>query len=41
MRALADAALATVRGALAPALFAEAFTAGQHLSLAEASAQNG
>ena len=36
MRALADSALAAVRGALAPALFAEAFTAGQHLSLAEA-----
>jgi len=40
MRALADAALATVGGplgaALEPALFAEAFAAGQQLSLAEA-----
>ena len=35
-RLLADAALATVRAALDPALFAEAFTAGQQLSLEEA-----
>jgi hypothetical protein len=35
-RRLADAALARVRGALDPALFAEAFTAGQQLSLEEA-----
>ena len=36
MRLLADAALTTVRAALDPALFAEAFTAGQQLSLEEA-----
>ena len=36
VRLLADAALATVRTALDPALFAEAFTAGQQLSLEEA-----
>jgi len=36
VRQLADAALATVRAALDPALFAEAFTAGQQLSLEEA-----
>jgi hypothetical protein len=35
MRALADAALATVRAALDPAVFAEAFAAGQRLSLDE------
>ncbi|MCE7986684.1 MAG: NACHT domain-containing protein [Caldilinea sp. CFX5] len=36
MRALADAALATVQTALEPAIFAEAFAAGQQMSLAEA-----
>ena len=36
IRALADAALASVRGALDPAVFAEAFAAGQQLSLDEA-----
>ena len=36
MRALADAALATVRAALEPAVFAEAFTTGQQISLEEA-----
>ncbi len=36
MRSLADAALATVRGALSPAVFAQAFAAGQQMSLAEA-----
>ena len=36
VRLLADAALAKVRAALDPALFAEAFTAGQQLSLEEA-----
>jgi len=36
MRALADAALATVQGALEPAAFAEAFAAGQAMTLAEA-----
>ena len=36
MRTLADAALATVREALDPAVFAEAFAAGQQLSLDEA-----
>ena len=36
MRALADAALATVRTALEPAVFAEAFSTGQQLSLEEA-----
>ena len=36
MCALADATLATVRGALDPAVFAEAFAAGQQMSLAEA-----
>lgn len=36
MRALADAALATVHEALNPALFAEAFAAGQQMTLAEA-----
>jgi predicted ATPase/transcriptional regulator with XRE-family HTH domain len=35
MRTLADAALATVREALEPALFAEAFAAGQPMSLEE------
>ena len=36
MRALADAALATVQDALEPVVFAEAFAAGQRLSTAEA-----
>ena len=36
MRALADAALAMVRAALDPAVFAEAFAMGQQMSLAEA-----
>ena len=36
MRALADAALATVRGKLDPPVFAEAFVAGQQMTLAEA-----
>ena len=36
MRALADAALATVQDALEPAVFVEAFAAGQQLSTAEA-----
>ena len=36
MRALADAALAMVRAALEPDVFAEAFAAGQQLSLDEA-----
>jgi hypothetical protein len=36
MRALADAALATVQAALEPAAFAEAFAAGQQMTLAEA-----
>ena len=36
MRLLADAALAMVRAALDPALFDEAFAAGQQLSLEEA-----
>ena len=36
MRALAEAALATVRDALDPAIFAEAFAAGQQMSLEEA-----
>ncbi len=36
MRALADAALATVRAELDPAVFAAAFDAGQQLSLGEA-----
>lgn len=36
MRALADAALATVQAALEPAAFAEAFTAGQQMALGEA-----
>jgi len=36
LRALADAALATVRAALDPAVFAEAFATGQQLSLSEA-----
>ena len=36
MRALADAALATVQDALEPVVFAEAFAAGQQLSTAEA-----
>jgi hypothetical protein len=31
MRALADAALATVQSALSPAAFAEAFAAGQQM----------
>jgi hypothetical protein len=34
MRALADAALTTARAALEPAIFAEAFNAGQQMSLA-------
>jgi hypothetical protein len=36
MRALANAALATVQAALEPALFAEAFATGQQMSLEEA-----
>jgi hypothetical protein len=36
LRTLVDAALATVRGALDPAVFAEAFATGQQLSLDEA-----
>lgn len=36
MRTLADAAQATVQAALEPAAFAEAFTAGQQMTLAEA-----
>lgn len=36
MRALADSALATVQAALEPAVFAEAFAAGQQMSLEEA-----
>ncbi len=36
MRALADVALATVQNALEPAVFVEAFAAGQQLSIAEA-----
>ena len=36
MRSLAEAALATVRGVLNPAVFAQAFAAGQQLSLEEA-----
>jgi hypothetical protein len=36
MRALADAALATVQDALEPAVFVAAFAAGQQLSTAEA-----
>lgn len=36
MRALADAARATVQAALTTATFAEAFVAGQQMSLAEA-----
>jgi predicted ATPase len=36
MRSLADAALATVREALEPTIFAETFAAGQQLSLTEA-----
>ena len=36
MRTLAAAALATVRDALDPAIFAEAFAAGQQMSLEEA-----
>ena len=36
MRTLADAALATVRAKLDPAVFIEAFAAGQQLSLEEA-----
>jgi len=36
MRDLADAALATVRAMLDPAIFAEAFATGQQMSLAEA-----
>jgi ATP/maltotriose-dependent transcriptional regulator MalT len=35
MRTLADAALASVRAALDPAVFAEAFTAGQQMALEE------
>ncbi len=35
IRSLADAALATVRAALDPAVFAEAFAAGRHVSLGE------
>lgn len=36
MRSLADAALATVKAALEPSVFAEAFAAGQQMSLEEA-----
>ncbi|MEZ4731564.1 MAG: hypothetical protein R3E79_30975 [Caldilineaceae bacterium] len=36
MRAHADAALPTVQAALDPAVFAEAFAAGQGMTLAEA-----
>jgi len=36
MRALVDAALVTVRDALDPAVFAEAFATGQQMALAEA-----
>lgn len=36
MRALADAALATVLAALDPVVFAEAFATGQQMSLEEA-----
>jgi hypothetical protein len=36
MRTLADAALATVREALEPAVFAAAFAVGQQMALAEA-----
>jgi len=36
MRALADAALATVRAVLEPAIFAEAFATGQQMLLEEA-----
>lgn len=36
MRALADTALATVQAALEPAIFAQAFTAGQQMALDEA-----
>jgi len=36
MRNLANAALATVRDALDPAVFAEAFATGQQMSLEEA-----
>jgi hypothetical protein len=36
MRALAEVALATVQGALEPAVLAEAFAAGQQMTLAEA-----
>lgn len=39
LRLPADAALATVREALEPAIFAEAFAAGQQMSLAEAFAR--
>ncbi|MFN8491774.1 MAG: hypothetical protein U0350_29510 [Caldilineaceae bacterium] len=35
MRTLADKALATVRAALDPAVFAAAFTAGQQMTLVE------
>ncbi len=36
MRALADDALATVKSALEPAAFAEAFAAGQQTTMEEA-----
>jgi len=36
LRTQSDAALATVRAALSPVVFAEAFAAGQQLSLKEA-----
>lgn len=36
MRALADAAVATVAEVLDPALFAEAFATGQQMALSEA-----
>jgi head-tail adaptor len=36
MRALADAALATVQAALEPAAFAEAFASGREMALAKA-----
>ncbi len=39
IRSLADAALATVQAALEPAVFAEAFAAGQQITLAEAFAR--
>ena len=41
MYALADGALATVQAALEPAAFAEAFAAGQQMTLEEAFADLG